>query len=168
MKYINLSVILISFLVVGCATNPENLTDHFNPSVFVTRPLPKYEGMPHGAVCPLSDLKEFEKFIKNDYKKAQETNFSLGFFSANSDKALTPEFARKITAACGGDKYTAVYAPTKKGFYVMVDVYASPSLIKELVSIGGLAMPSNLQPSKGNSPRKPSNSAELLLNNSTL
>ena len=160
----NLSLIIVLIFLTGCATKPENITDHFTPSVFVTRSLPKYEGMPHGNVYSDVSLKEFENFIK----KERETNLFLGFFSANSNKALTPEEARKITALCGGDKYMASYVPTKKGFDIMVAVYASPRQIKQLVSIGGLAMPSNLQPSHGNSPPKPPNGGELLLNNSTL
>lgn len=173
MKYINLSVILIIFLVVGCATKPENITDHFNPTEFVTRPIPKYEGMPHGAVYPVVGLKEFEAFTKSQPKmKEYKTNVQLGWFGARSDVSLTPEAARKITASCGGDKYIAVTATTQQGFYNVVNVLASPSRTRELLSIGVLALPQTLPTPQNKSPRsqihKPSSNVDLLLNNSTL
>ena len=167
MKKLLLFAILIA--CSGCATKTENITDHFTPLRFVTRPLPKYEGMPHGDIYIMPSHEEFMKFIRN-LNAGNPSDLELGSIGPLfAEAAITPGVARLFTSECGGDKYIAAYRQLEAGnFIYMLWVRASPTRARELKGIGAVT-PSTLLPnSESKPPRKPSNSAELLLNNSTL
>jgi hypothetical protein len=174
MKKIQILSLVVVCLASGCATKPEIFTDKFTPANFVAKPVPPYEGLPHGGVFPVSGIDAFKKFIEKDqYEMPEWKNYIyLGYYGSQSNSALTPELARKITSACGGDKYIAVTAITQSGFYNTVNVFASVGRARELLSSGVLVPPQTLPPAKSKMPRsqtrKPSSNADLLLNNSTL
>ena len=136
--------------------------------------MPPYEGLPHGGVFPFSGIDDYRKFLEKDQYEMPEwkNNIYLGYYGSQSNSALTPEWARKISSACGGDKYIAVTATTQEGFYNIVNVFASVERTRELLSIGVLAQPQTLPPAQSKMPRsqtrKPSSNVDLLLNNSTL
>lgn len=173
MKKIQILSLIVVCLASGCATKEENFTESFRPSVFVTRLPPAYDGMPHGNLYSVVGLEEFKKTIENTFNMQEfKTSSYLGWTGTNSDKPLSPGAARNIAAACGGDKYVAITATTQEGFYNVVNVLASPSRTRELLSIGVLTPPQTLPPAQSKKPRsqtrKPSSNVDLLLNNSTL
>jgi hypothetical protein len=153
----------------GCATKTENITDHFTPLQLVTRPLPKYEGMPHGDVYIMRSHEEFMKFLNKVWDKNQ-TELHLGSIGPIFAKTpITPEMARLFTAECGGDKYISAYRQIEAGKYIyMLWVKASPTRVRELLSIGGIAPLTTPPESSGSSNRKPVDSRNLLLNDSSL
>lgn len=167
MKKLLLFAILIA--CAGCATKTENITDHFTPRQFVTRPLPKYEGMPHGDIYIMHSHEEFMKFLDKVWNNNQ-TELHLGSIGPLFTKTpITPEMARLFTAECGGDNYISAYRQIEAGKYIyMLWVKASSTRVGELLSIGGIA-PLTIPPElSGSSNHKPVNSRNLLLNNSTL
>ena len=164
----------ISLSLVGCATTQENFTENFSPANFITRPIPEYLGMPHGFIFPVSTVKEFDKIMEELPNMPELKNYlQVGCYGAASKNSLTHEGARRITAACGGDKYAAITGSTKKGYYNIVHVLVSIPRGRELLQNGVIRFPEpapstqTSKPSREN-PKKPASTSELLLNDSSL
>jgi hypothetical protein len=168
MKKILLFAILIAFS--GCATNTVNITDHFTPLRFVTGPLPKYEGMPHGDIYIMPSHDEFMKFIGNLINVGDSSDLQLGSLGPlYAEAPINPGVARLFTSECGGDKYIAAYRQLDaKNFVYMLWVRASPDRARELRSLGAIS-PTAIPPkSQSYKPQLPAKKGELLLNDSTL
>ncbi len=167
MKKLLLFAILIA--CSGCATKTENITDHFTPLRFVTRPLPKYEGMPHGNIYIMPSHDEFMKFIRN-LNIGDTSDLELGSLGPlYAEAPITPGVARLFTSECGGDKYLAAYRQLDaKNFVYMLWVRASPERARELKALGAISNTIILPKSQSYKPQLPAKKGELLLNDSTL
>ncbi len=167
MKKLFLFAILIA--CSGCATKTENITDHFKPLRFVTRPLPKYEGMPHGDIYIMPSHDEFMKFIRN-LNVGDPSDLELGSLGPlYAEAPINPGVARLFTSECGGDKYLAAYRQLDaKNFVYMLWVRASPERARELKALGAISPSIILPTSQGYKPQLPAKKGELLLNDSTL
>ena len=167
MKKLLLFAILIA--CSGCATKTENITDHFTPLRFVTRPLPKYEGMPHGHIYIMPSHEEFMKFIRN-LNVGDPSDLELGSLGPLYAQApINPGVARLFTSECGGDKYLAAYRQLDaENFVYMLWVRASPERARELKALGAISPTAILPKSQSYKPQLPAKKGELLINDSTL
>lgn len=151
-------LLLFAILIVcsGCATKTQNITDHFTPLRFVTRPLPKYEGMPHGDIYIMPSHDEFMKFIRN-LNAGDPSDLELGSLGPLYTEApITPGVARLFTSECGGDKYLAAYRQLDaENFVYMLWVRASPERARELKALGAISHTVILPKSQSYKPQLP-------------
>jgi len=168
MKKIQILSIIVVALASGCATKKVHVSEMFVPIEFVTKPLPEYNGMPHGEVFAINGKKESLEFIKNPMDRGELRDVILGhlFFGG---EPVTPGIARVVAAACGGDKYIAANLGESKDRLNFMWVKASPSLTRELLAKGFLSLPQPKEVKSNNSEKNKSlNNRSLLLNDSSL